>query len=78
MSYSSDEGEERPTNGNAGAGGKKERWEDIQRSWDLVTEGADGSLAGMVEGLAQAGKRKRSAHLHLEYDSPSPCLAVGF
>lgn len=41
------------------AGRSKERWEDIQRSWDLVTEGADGSLAGTVEGLLEAGKRKR-------------------
>jgi len=40
-------------------GRSKERWEDIQRSWDLVTEGADGSLAGTVEGLLEAGKRKR-------------------
>lgn len=38
---------------------RKERWEDIQRSWDLVTENNDGSLAGMVEGLLEAGKRKR-------------------
>jgi transcription initiation factor TFIIH subunit 2 len=41
------------------AGRSKERWEDIQRSWDLVTEGADGSLAGTVEGLLEASKRKR-------------------
>ena len=37
----------------------KERWEDIHRSWDLVTEGADGSLTGTVEGLLEAGKRRR-------------------
>lgn len=44
-------------------GGRKERWEDIQRSWDLVTEGADGTLAGTVEGLVEAGKRKRYVRL---------------
>ena len=43
----------------AQTGRSKERWEDIQISWDLVTEGADGSLSGTVEGLLEAGKRKR-------------------
>jgi len=47
------------------SGRSKERWEDIQRSWDLVTEGADGSLAGTVEGLLEAGKRKRYVALPL-------------
>lgn len=32
-------------------------WEDIQRSWDQVVEGADGSLA--VAGLLEASKRAR-------------------
>lgn len=35
------------------------RWEDIQRSWDNVVEGADGSISGTVVGLLEAGKRKR-------------------
>ncbi|KAK7755915.1 hypothetical protein SLS62_002202 [Diatrype stigma] len=39
--------------------GGKAAWEDIQRSWDAVVEGADGSLAGAVEGLAEAEKRAR-------------------
>jgi transcription initiation factor TFIIH subunit 2 len=35
-------------------------WEgEIQRSWDLVQEDEDGSLTGVVAGLAQSGKRKR-------------------
>ncbi|KAI1083851.1 TFIIH basal transcription factor complex, subunit SSL1 [Whalleya microplaca] len=34
-------------------------WEDIQRSWDAVVEGEDGTLAGTIEGLAEAGKRAR-------------------
>lgn len=37
----------------------KARWEDIQRSWDNVIEGADGSISGTVVGLLEAGKRKR-------------------
>ena len=37
------------------------RWEDIQRSWDHVVEGADGSITGTVAGLLEAGKRKRLA-----------------
>ena len=37
----------------------KARWEDIQRSWDNVVEGADGSISGTVVGLLEAGKRKR-------------------
>lgn len=37
-------------------------WEDIQRSWDTVIEGADGSINSTVEGLREAGKRKRFAY----------------
>ncbi|KAI5927950.1 Ssl1-like-domain-containing protein [Camillea tinctor] len=43
-------------------GGRKSAraaWEDIQRSWDAVVEGADGTLAGTIEGLAEAEKRAR-------------------
>ncbi|KFY81465.1 hypothetical protein V500_11410 [Pseudogymnoascus sp. VKM F-4518 (FW-2643)] len=53
--------------GVAARGGEKEgkhgrrraAWEDIQRSWDTVVEGADGSLSSTVEGLLEAGKRQR-------------------
>lgn len=48
--------------GAAGGGGtsrKRAAWEDIQRSWDMVVEGADGSINSAVEGLREAGKRKR-------------------
>jgi transcription initiation factor TFIIH subunit 2 len=38
---------------------RKAAWEDIQRSWDTVVEGADGSINSTVEGLREAGKRKR-------------------
>ena len=55
-----------PVRGAAGggdtAGGSNRRraaWEDIQRSWDTVVEGADGSINSTVEGLREAGKRKR-------------------
>ncbi len=33
--------------------------EDYKRSWDVVQEDASGSLAGVVAGLVEAGKRKR-------------------
>lgn len=44
---------------NAGTSRKRAAWEDIQRSWDTVVEGADGSINSAVEGLREAGKRKR-------------------
>lgn len=44
---------------NQGTVRKKAAWEDIQRSWDTVVEGADGSINSTVEGLREAGKRKR-------------------
>ncbi|KAI1471542.1 TFIIH basal transcription factor complex, subunit SSL1 [Daldinia caldariorum] len=37
----------------------KAAWEDIQRSWDTVVEDADGTLAGAIEGRAEAEKRAR-------------------
>jgi hypothetical protein len=47
--------------GDRGGGNSRRRaaWEDIQRSWDTVVEGADGSLSSTVEGLLEAGKRQR-------------------
>ncbi|KAL3427546.1 tfiih basal transcription factor complex p47 subunit [Phlyctema vagabunda] len=50
------------TRGGDSSGGNTRRraaWEDIQRSWDNVVEGADGSINSAVEGLREAGKRKR-------------------
>ncbi|KAH8657056.1 Ssl1-like-domain-containing protein [Tricladium varicosporioides] len=44
---------------NQGSSRKRAAWEDIQRSWDTVVEGADGSINSAVEGLREAGKRKR-------------------
>jgi transcription initiation factor TFIIH subunit 2 len=44
---------------NAGSNRRRAAWEDIQRSWDTVVEGADGSINSTVEGLREAGKRKR-------------------
>ncbi|KAI0395941.1 Ssl1-like-domain-containing protein [Xylariaceae sp. FL0594] len=43
----------------AGRKAGKAAWEDLQRSWDAVVEGADGTLAGTIEGLAEAQKRAR-------------------
>lgn len=45
-------------------------WEDIQRSWDSVIEGADGTINSTVEGLREANKRKRC-----ELSSSWPCKA---
>lgn len=39
---------------------RRAAWEDIQRSWDSVVEGADGSIDSIVEGIKEAGMRKRS------------------
>ena len=55
--------------GRAQAGQPKARWEDIQRSWDNVVEGADGSISNTVVGLLEASKRKRLAS---ERSLPSP------
>lgn len=52
-------GRQGKTRQQAQSGRTRERWEDIQRSWDLVTEDAAGTLAGTVEGLIEASKRKR-------------------
>jgi transcription initiation factor TFIIH subunit 2 len=43
----------------AGSNRRRAAWEDIQRSWDTVVEGADGSINSTVEGLREANKRKR-------------------
>ena len=48
---------------NAGTNRRRAAWEDIQRSWDTVVEGADGSINSTVEGLREASKRKRYAPL---------------
>ncbi|CAG8951373.1 hypothetical protein HYFRA_00007285, partial [Hymenoscyphus fraxineus] len=49
-----------PVKASGDAGGRKRAaWEDIQRSWDTIVEGADGSINSAVEGLREAGKRKR-------------------
>lgn len=43
-------------------------WEgEYQRSWDIVKEDAEGSLAGVVEGLINAGKRKRYINMLFFY-----------
>ncbi|KAH9908047.1 Ssl1-like-domain-containing protein [Xylariomycetidae sp. FL2044] len=49
----------RKDGGKKGRKGGKAAWEDIQRSWDAVVEGADGSITGTIEGLAEAEKRAR-------------------
>lgn len=44
---------------NAGTTRRRAAWEDIQRSWDSVVEGADGSIKSAIEGIREANKRKR-------------------
>ena len=34
---------------------------EVTRTWEDLTEGADGTITGAVEGLLQAGKRQRSS-----------------
>ncbi|KAK5629477.1 hypothetical protein RRF57_005192 [Xylaria bambusicola] len=48
---------DKPKKGGRKAG--RAAWEDLQRSWDVVVEGEDGTLAGTIEGLAEAQKRAR-------------------
>jgi len=36
-------------------------WEDIQRSWDTVIEGADGSIGATINSLRESNQRKRYA-----------------
>jgi len=43
----------------AALGEKKAAWENIERSWDAVTEGADGSISAAVQKLREQGQRKR-------------------
>jgi transcription initiation factor TFIIH subunit 2 len=38
---------------------KKESGFEVSRTWEKLTEGADGTITGAVEGLLQAGKRQR-------------------
>lgn len=45
--------------GPAGGEKKKAAWENIERSWDAVTEGADGSVNAAVQKLREQGQRKR-------------------
>ncbi len=37
----------------------QQTWE-VRRTWENVVEGADGTISSTVEGLLEAGKRKRS------------------
>ena len=41
-----------------GARGTAGEWE-VTRTWENVVEGADGTISSTVEGLLEAGKRKR-------------------
>jgi len=50
---------------NDGSNRRTAAWEVIQRSWDGIIEGADGSINSTVEGLREAGKRQRYV-LYLE------------
>jgi transcription initiation factor TFIIH subunit 2 len=45
----------RPKRGGLGTDGA---WE-VSRTWESVVEGADGTITSAVDGLLEAGKRKR-------------------
>jgi transcription initiation factor TFIIH subunit 2 len=36
---------------------------EVTRTWENLTEGADGTITGAVDGLLQAGKRQRSGYI---------------
>lgn len=35
---------------------------EVTRTWDQLIEGADGTITGAVEGLLEAGKRRRQVN----------------
>ena len=53
-----------PRNGRRGGATRRERDDaqnfEVTRTWDLLTEGEDGTITGAVEGLRESNKRKRS------------------
>lgn len=44
----------------------QQTWE-VRRTWENVVEGADGTISSTVEGLLEAGKRKRSVMMSFGY-----------
>ena len=48
-----------PTTRSKASGQPKESGFEVTRTWEALEEGADGTLTGAVEGLLEAGKRKR-------------------
>lgn len=59
---SEDEDELQVTRGDRPGRKRKQRggaeWE-LSRTWETLVEGADGTISSAVEGLLEAGKRKR-------------------
>lgn len=47
-----------PKSRTTGQGSRAAGWE-VTRTWEDVVEGADGTINSTVEGLLEAGKRKR-------------------
>ena len=60
----SDDDIDNPRNGRRGGAARRERDDaqnfEVTRTWDLLTEGEDGTITGAVEGLRESNKRKRS------------------
>lgn len=48
------------TRSKSARGNKDSSGFEVTRTWENLTEGADGTITGAVEGLLQAGKRQRS------------------
>lgn len=64
ISEEEDEGEAHVVSAGAGTRARRRKqhggaeWE-VSRTWESVVEGADGTISSTVEGLLEAGKRKR-------------------
>ena len=51
-----------PSTRGAGQGSRANGGWEVTRTWEDVVEGADGTISSTVEGLLEAGKRKRQAY----------------
>lgn len=47
------------TSRSGGGSSKRAGGFEVSRTWETLEEGADGTISGAIEGLLEAGKRKR-------------------
>jgi hypothetical protein len=85
ISEEEEEGEAHVVSAGAGTRARRRKqhggaeWE-VSRTWESVVEGADGTISSTVEGLLEAGKRKRRVYhgLHTHTHPPQlTCVATG-